>query len=71
MGSSIQRLGGSDAEPGVYTFPTYSLFKAELRSYLEFPNHLIAIDGVNVGKYVNARWSIWVLYDGMFDAMNQ
>ena len=35
-----ERLGAF----GVFIFPIGSLFNGELRSYLEFPNHLIDID---------------------------
>ena len=38
---TIQWLGGSDSELGVFTFPIYSLFNGEPGSYLEFPNHQI------------------------------
>ena len=41
--SAIRWLGGSDLELGVFIFPIDSLFNGDPISYLEVPNHLIAV----------------------------
>ena len=38
---SIQRLGRSQGAFEGFIFPICSIFNGELRSYLEFPNHVV------------------------------